>query len=247
MIDRFNLDKKNVLVVGSLGLLGSEFVKILKEANANVIEADIKFNKDSFKRLDVTKETDVIQFVEKVIEKYKRIDVLVNTFALNPQIINEDNSFENYSLQKWNATINVNLTGTFLMCREVGRYMIKQPLNSAIVNVTSQLGLVAPDQTIYDNGYIKPSAYCAGSSGIFGLTRYLASYWRSKIRVNALVASMVFNYQDGNFIDTVRKKIPLGRMSLKSEFNEAMLFLCSDASSYMTGSDLVCDGGYSIW
>lgn len=237
---------KTAFVIGSEGLLGKQFVKTLENAGCIVAGIDKNLNKDNICKIDVTKKYQLKKFIEYFIKDYKKIDILVNCFAVNPQISEEKNDFENYSLEKWNNTVNVNLTGTFLTCKEVGKVMVKQQSGGVIVNVTSQLGLVAPDQSIYDNGYIKPADYCVSASGIIELTKYLASYWRDKIRVNCLIPSMIYNKQDKKFIKRVKKKIPLGRMSELDEFNKALLFLCSEASSYMTGQNLIMDGGYTI-
>ncbi len=257
------IEKKTVLISGGLGLLGRQFVKTLKEAEYNVIALDLlekvnNYYADDADNIDcrvldcdVTDEESVKETIKFIYEKEHSIDVLINCAAYNEQPNNNiDNKFENYSLDKWKKTLDVNLTGSFLLSRECIKYMLKnknEGFKGTIVNVTSQLGIVSPNQSIYSGGYIKPSTYSVSASGIISLTRYLACYYGGIIKVNCLIPSMVKNGQSEEFIKSVEKLIPVGRMSEKNEFNSAIKFLCSDESSYMTGQNLVCDGGYTSW
>lgn len=256
-----NKELKNVIISGGLGLLGKQFANTLKD-NYNVIVLDMEDKVcDYFKgketydfyvlSCDVTKEECVKDTIKYIYEKWERIDILINAAAYNEQPNeNTDNSFVTYSLEKWRKTIDVNLTGAFLMSQKCIKYMLKnhvEGFKGTIVNVTSQLGLVSPNQKVYSNKYIKPSSYSVSASGVISLTRYLACYYGENIKVNCLIPSMVENGQTEEFIKNAEKLIPMGRMSKKEEFNSAIKFLCSDESSYMTGQNLICDGGYTSW
>jgi len=250
--------KKTILISGGHGLLGSEFaLSLSKDENTTIIILDLpskKVNKliknAHFYPIDITDEIDVEATINQVYKQHG-IDIIINCAAYNEQPSeNIDNSFETYSLDKWNKTLAVNLTGAFLLSRECIKYMLRhenEGFKGTIINVTSQLGLVSPNQNVYSNKYIKPACYSVAASGIISLTRYLACYYGNKIKVNCLIPSMVENGQSEEFIKNVEKLIPLGRLSEKTEFNGAIKFLCSEASSYMTGQVLVCDGGYTSW
>ena len=255
---------KTIIISGGLGLLGKEFAKSLAEDKNNLIVVLDLFDKikenlhgnffcDNIVGygIDITSEYMVQETIRYVYEKYGKIDILINCAALNPQPKEqEDNVFERYLLKRWKETLNVNLTGAFLLSKECIFYMLKnenEGFKGTIVNVTSQLGIVSPNQSIYDNKYIKPVSYSVAASGIISLTRYLACYYGGIIKVNCLIPSMVENGQTKEFIKNVEKLIPMGRMSKKEEFNSAIKFLCSEDSSYMTGQTLVCDGGYTSW
>lgn len=241
-----NVKNKVAVVIGGKGLLGSEFAKILREKEATVVIGDIVSYTDMY-YVDITNENSIIKFKESIIDTFKKIDILINCAAVNPQITKDnDNKFETYNLEKWKRTLDVNLTGTFLCCREFGKWMIENKHKGTIINVTSQLGLVAPQQNIYNGEYIKPVDYGVSAAGIINLTKYLSSYWGEKIKINTLVPSMVYNNQSEDFVKRVSKKIPINRMSNKDEYNSALLFLCDPDNSYMTGHSLIIDGGYTI-
>mgnify|MGYP001566327570 CR=1 FL=1 len=256
-----NKELKTIIISGGLGLLGREFAKTLSRGY-NVILLDTPDKVDSYYEgeethyfytfsCDITDESQIKQIIEYINEKWGHIDIAVNCAAINPiPKKNEDNSFENYSLDKWKKTLDVNLTGAFLFSRECITYMLKNKndgFKGTIVNVTSQLGFVSPNQNIYDNKYIKPADYSVAASGIISLTRYLACYYGGIIKVNCLIPSMVENGQSKEFVKNAEKLIPMGRMSQKTEFNSAIKFLCSEETSYMTGQVLICDGGYTSW
>ena len=250
--------KKTILISGGHGLLGSEFASSLsKDANNTIIILDLsrtklnKLSKNSyFYDIDITDETDGKKTIRNVYERFG-INILINCAAYNEQPSeNIDNSFENYNLDKWNKTLGVNLTGAFLLSRECIPFMLKnknEGFKGTIINVTSQLGIVSPNQNIYSNKYIKPPSYSVAASGMISLTRYLACYYGNKIKVNCLIPSMVENGQTEEFIKEAEKLIPIGRMSKKEEFNSAIKFLCSSDSDNMQGQNLVMDGGRSIW
>jgi len=252
------MNRKTILISGGHGLLGSEFASFLsKDENNTIIILDLsikklnKLSKNSyFYDIDITDETDVKKTIRNVYERFG-IDILINCAAYNEQPNeNINNSFETYSLDKWNKTLAVNLTGSFLLSKECIKYMLRnenEGFKGNIINVTSQLGLVSPNQKVYTNKYIKPPCYSVSASGIISLTRYLACYYGNRIKVNCLIPSMVENNQSEEFIKSAEELIPMGRMSKKEEFNSAIKFLCSEDSSYMTGQLLICDGGYTSW
>ena len=245
---------KTVLLSGGCGFLGSEFAKVLRD-DYEVIVLDLPDKiKENYKNilnfrghgLDVTDEYEV----RKLFKYIGKVDILVNSAAINPVPDGTSNEFENYSLEKWKRTLDVNLTGTFLMIKYCVPVMLKNTntgFKGTIINVTSQLGLVSPNQSIYLDGYKKPMDYSVAASGIISMTRYLACYYGNKIKVNCLIPSMVRSNQSDKLIENIENLIPMGRLSEKNEFNGAIKFLCSDESSYMTGQTLVCDGGYTTW
>ncbi len=259
----FDLTNRVVILTGAAGLLGSEYAKGLSEAGANVVLADTNFLKckklaktlskkydvDPLPvKLDVTKLKSINQMINLVIKKYSKIDVLINN-AIFPEIGKIRNtSFENFPLDVWNKGLDVNLTGVFLCSQQVGKIMVKQK-SGIVINISSIYGLQGPDQRIYGNTKIVKSAMYAVTKGaILNFTRYMASYWnKTGIRVNTLSLGGVEENQDPSFKKNYSYKTMIGRMAKKDEYVGAILFLSSDASSYMTGSNLILDGGWTGW
>ncbi len=252
-----------MVLIGSSGLLGTRYAEALCQAGANLILADkdfqkskeiaIKLNKkydtNSFAiKVDVTNRSSIKQMVKKTIKKFSKIDVLINN-AIFPEGPKERGvPFEQFSLDSWNKVISVNLTGMFLCSQEIGKIMVKQK-NGIIVNVSSIYGITAADQRIYGKSKLNSSiSYAVTKSAVLNFTRYLASYWNNQgIRVNTLSLGGVENNQDKNFVKNYSYKTMLGRMAKNDEYVGALLFLASDASSYMTGSNLIVDGGWTAW
>jgi NAD(P)-dependent dehydrogenase (short-subunit alcohol dehydrogenase family) len=273
-IHLFNLAGRTAVVTGGCGLLGKEFSRTLAEAGASVVIADIDgaqaqalagtLSNTGFQALGI--ETDVIlpdsvgRMVRNTLETYGRLDILVNSAALDPKFDPShgkayNQSFEDYPLDSWKQAVDVNLTGMFLASQAAVRPMLDQG-GGVIVNLCSIYGLVGPDQRIYtrENGegepevMYKPVYYSVTKAGVLGMTSYLAAYYAGKnIRVNALTPGGVFNKHDQDFLQAYSTRTILGRMANKDEMNAALLFLASDASSYMTGSNLVVDGGWTAW
>ncbi len=264
----FSLEGKTAIVTGGAGLIGQMQCKALSEFGANVIVCDLdleksekialELNKNSFATtLDVTKEESITRVKNAVLSKTKSIDILVNNAAINDIFagdlsVLEQSMFENYSLDLWEKSLKVNLTGTFLCCKIFGSEMAKRN-NGSIINIASTYGIVGPDQSIYTNEigtqmFFKSPAYPASKGAIINFTRYLAAYWGNKgVRVNTLSPGGVENGQDKYFIKNYSKKTMLGKMAKPEDYMGAIVFLASDAASYMTGANLVVDGGWTAW
>ncbi len=205
---------------------------------------------------DVTAKDSVYQMVTSTLDFFGHLDILVNSAALDPKFDpghggEHTNTFENYPLEAWNQALEVNLTGMFLCCQAAVAPMISQG-RGVIINVSSVYGLVGPDQRIYqlegETPQYKPVYYSVTKAGVLGLTRYLATNYAGKnIRVNALTPGGVYNDHDEAFVQAYSARSVLGRMADKDEMNGALLFLASEASSYMTGANLVVDGGWTAW
>lgn len=271
--EKFDLTGRVAVVTGGVGLLGTEFCKTLAEAGAAVIVVDLNdsasqavadsLTQSGYQALAVT--TDITQpdsvkvLVEKILSKFGRLDILVNSAALDPkfdpQTINKGitpGAFEDYPLDLWNSALNVNLTGMFLMTQACVKPMIDQGKKGSIINICSTYGLNGPDQRIYikegTRVAYKPVYYTVTKAGVLGFTKYLAAYYaETEIRVNALTPGGVFNNHEDYFVQNYSAKTIIGRMAQKDEMNGALLFLASDASSYMTGNNVVVDGGWTAW
>lgn len=267
-MDHYSLLNKTALVTGSCGLLGREHCKALSEAGAAVVVTDIDqtlceevaaglHGPATAIAMDVSNEPSIKDVAKRITAEYGHIDILVNNAALNEKVESLDNSslpfaFEDYSLEKWDEQLKVNLTGVFLCCRIIGGKMAEHGYGN-IINIASTYALQAPNQSLYlDDGgcqrFIKSPAYPVTKAAVLSLTRYLAAYWgRSGVRVNSLTPGGVQNGQEDWFIHNYNQRTPLGRMALPSDYKGALVFLASDASAYMTGANLVVDGGWTIW
>jgi NAD(P)-dependent dehydrogenase (short-subunit alcohol dehydrogenase family) len=264
----FSLEGKTAIVTGAAGLIGQTQCKVLSDFGATVAVCDIDMEKsekistslnlNSFAvLLDVTNEDSIKRVENTILSKTNSIDILINNAAINDIFISnssvlEQSMFENYSLKLWKKSLDVNLTGTFLCCKIFGSEMAKKGKGS-IINIASTYGIVGPDQSIYtnENGkqkFFKSPSYPAGKGAIINFTRYLASYWGKKgVRVNTLSPGGVENGQDEFFKKNYSKKTMLGRMAKPEDYSGAIVFLASDASSYMTGTNLIVDGGWTAW
>src|SRR5215211_4003807 len=271
--EKFDLTGRVAIVTGGVGLLGTEFCKTLAEAGAAVAVVDLNasasqavaesLTKSGYQALalptDITQPQSVQEAAEKVLSMFGRIDILVNSAGLDPKFDPEaitkgitPGAFEDYPLALWNSALNVNLTGMFLMTQACVRPMLEQGKKGSIINICSTYGLNGPDQRIYvkDGRRVafKPVYYTVTKAGVMGFTKYLAAYYAdTEIRVNALTPGGVFNNHEDYFVKNYSAKTILGRMAKKDEMNGALLFLASDASSYMTGNNVVVDGGWTAW
>ena len=275
MRNNFDITGKVVLITGGSGLMGRAHAEAVAEFGAIPVIADIDLDpvaeilenihnttgvKGDFVELDVTSSNSINEALENLTTVHKRIDVLINNAALNPSVSNKsDNStewsrFEDFSVDVWNKDLEVGLTGAFLCSQIVGNHM-KENKNGVIINIASDLALIAPDQRIYrieglseDMQPVKPISYSVVKAGLVALTKYLAVYWADNgIRVNALCPGGIYDNQDIEFVNKLSDLIPMGRMAEPSEYKSAVVFLCSEASRYMTGSCLTIDGGRTVW
>ena len=268
-----DLKGKRALVTGAAGLLGIEHCVALAEAGAVVILTDINKEELDNAQAQLSRKITTAKFmtsimdvadegsVSSVFEKYNEdggIDILVNNAAIDPKVT-KDNSvmemsrLENFPLEQWDFQISVGLTGAFLCSKYFGAAMARKG-EGVILNISSDLSVIAPDQRLYKKRGVsdefqpvKPVTYSVIKTALIGLTRYLASYWaKDGVRVNALSPGGVYNGQADEFVSNLSQLIPMGRMADKNEYHGVIQFLCSDASRYMTGQNIVMDGGRSI-
>ena len=271
--EKFDLSGRVTIITGGAGMLGVMHAEAIAEAGGCPVLADINGKRalreakkiaDKYDvaclgiKTDITTREEVQTLCDAVLEKFGRIDILINNAANDPKVkANEDSSwsrFENFPIELWNQDIAVGLTGAFLCSQVIGAEMAKRG-GGVILNISSDLGVIAPDQRIYvkqglpaEKQPVKPVSYSVVKTALIGLTRYLATYWADKnIRVNAICPGGVQTDQPDEFLEKVAFRIPMGRMAKKDEYKGAILFLISDASSYMTGATLVIDGGRSTW
>jgi NAD(P)-dependent dehydrogenase (short-subunit alcohol dehydrogenase family) len=271
MKSRFDLSGRVAVVTGGNGLLGTAYAETLRSAGARVVILDIakKLNErlqnlvkeapDAVALVygDVTDRESLEKALIEIEKQFGTPDILINNAAIDfdpGADASENRSFAEYSLKSWNKVIEVNLTGTMLACQVFGEAMAAAGRGS-IINMSSIYGLVSPDQRLYaylkeKTGipFIKPIAYTATKSAIVGITKWLAVYYAPRgVRVNALAPGGVYNKQDDTFVKAYSERTPLGRMGKTEEVTDAMLFLVSDASSYVTGTVLSVDGGWTAW
>jgi NAD(P)-dependent dehydrogenase (short-subunit alcohol dehydrogenase family) len=273
---RYDLTGRTALVTGAGGLLGKQHVAALAEAGARVVvtdiglaqaEAAIATLKKSAPSADlvavainVTSLESVRAANEHLASSGVAVDILVNNAAIDPKVtsapgVMHSSRFEAFPVPQWQTEIAVGLTGAMLCAQVFGGEMAKRG-RGVILNIASDLGVIAPDQRLYrqpnvareEEQPVKPVTYSVIKHGLIGLTKYLATYWADNgVRVNAISPGGVFNNQDPAFVERLTRLIPMGRMADVGEYRAAIQFLCSDASSYMTGQNLVMDGGRSVW
>ena len=257
----FNLKEKIVLITGGAGLLGEMYAEAILENGGGVVIADIDYNsaqnvteklKQKYETLKVwAVKMDVTdtESVMRAAELFPDVNVLINNAAKDPKVGGDgkiSGFFETMSLEEWKDGIEAILTGTFVCCQIFCDKFSKKG-GGVVINVSSDLGVIAPDQRIYKTGK-KPITYSAAKFGVIGMTKYLATYFADKhIRVNSLSPGAVYVDQPKDFVDRVSHLIPLGRMAQKEEYKGAIVFMCSNASSYMTGENIVIDGGRATW
>lgn len=264
--DRFRLDGRTALVTGGSGFLGHRWLSALLDAGATVINVDlsipdaegISHERLRHEQADITDPDAVARLAHRVATAGLNVDILVNNAAVDAPVgesgLARSGRFETFSPDRWQQEIAVGLTGAFLCSQAFGVPMAERG-RGVIVNIGSDLALVGPDQRIYRvegvpdaEQPVKPVTYSVIKSGLIGLTRYLATYWADRgVRANLLCLGGVARDQDPTFVQLVSERIPLGRMARQGEYGEAMVFLCSEASSYMTGACLVLDGGRTAW
>jgi NAD(P)-dependent dehydrogenase (short-subunit alcohol dehydrogenase family) len=274
VLDKFNLENEVIIITGGAGLLGQRYTKVLLEANATVILLDInkdalnnikdvykqKYKKKLFTyKVDITKEKDILKDKKKIFKKLNKYpSILINNAAIDPKF--EKNSkvnrsrLENFELNQWNFEISVGLTGAML-CTKIFGYEMSIVNKGIILNIASDLAIIAPDQRLYakeglsdKEQNVKPVTYSVIKHALIGLTKYTATYWAHKgIRCNAFAPGGVFNNHSKEFLRKIESLIPMQRMADIEEYGATILYLCSDASSYMNGATLNMDGGRSCW
>lgn len=274
--NKFDMSGKTALITGAAGLLGVEHAIALLECDAAVVltdvsEAALSVAREALSReypaemiltevMDVSR-FDAIKGVAQTFESTgRRIDILVNNAAIDPKVkgdqgVFETSRLENFPLEQWDLQIAVGLTGAFLCSQVFGAAMAKDGKGGVILNIASDLSVFSPDQRLYrkdgladEMQPVKPVTYSVIKAGLVGLTRYLATYWADKnVRANALSPGGVFNGQGAEFVQRLSSLIPLGRMAQRDEYRAAVQFLCSEASAYMNGQNIVMDGGRSVW
>jgi len=263
----FDLTGKACIVTGSLGLIGRDFCRALAEAGGSVIVTDLDHEAcvDRATQLpramgfgaDITSAESLQRLRDAVLARFGRIDVLINNAAINdkfesPTAAARESMMEHYPLELWQRSLEANITGTFLACQVLGTPMAERKSGS-IVNIASTYGIVAPDQKLYTRPdgtqpFYKSPAYPTTKAAVLGFTRYLAAYWGpTGVRVNALSPGGVEAGQDEYFIANYAARTPLGRMATPRDYAGAIVFLASDSSAYMTGANLVVDGGWTAW
>lgn len=260
-MDYFSLRDRVCIVTGGLGLMGRQHIEAIIEAGGIPINWDISetanMNVGMYQCVDITNPEAVSKALQEILDRYGRIDALVNNAAINPKMEDANSGFfrlENYPLDIWEKEIAIGLTGALICSQQVGQQMAKQG-RGVIINIASDLGLIAPDQRLYrnenvaeDRQPVKPVSYSVIKHGIIGLTKYLATYWADKgVRSNALCPGGIYDGQPDEFVKKLVQKIPMGRMAEKNEYKASLIYLLSDASSYMNGAILATDGGRTTW
>lgn len=274
-LNKFDLTGQTALITGAAGLLGREHAAALLEVGATVVLTDIgdaaltsaksmlSVNGASERILtrvmDVSQAASVQTVAEDLASNGHAVHILVNNAAIDPKVVGglgveESSRLENFALDQWNLQIAVGLTGAFL-CSQVFGTAMAQSGGGVILNIASDLSVFSPDQRLYrkaglpdDQQPVKPVTYSVIKAGLVGLTKYLSTYWAYRgVRANALSPGGVFNGQGDEFVQRLSALIPLGRMARVDEYRSAVQFLCSDASSYLNGQNIVMDGGRSTW
>ncbi|MBO7484667.1 MAG: SDR family oxidoreductase [Spirochaetaceae bacterium] len=274
-LDNFIIKNKVIVITGGAGLLGKKHaeavidgqgIPVLLDISLENLEKTKKYFNDLYGNCaidyfvcDITSRTDVEMIKDTIIAKHGHIDGLINNAANNPKV--EGNAqnmkpiqFENFPISMWLDDIAVGLTGALICSQVFGSVMASQG-HGVILNISSDLGIIAPDQRIYrkegienDKQSVKPVTYSVIKHGLLGLTKYLATYWAAKgVRSNAICPGGIFNGQNDEFLKKLTNLIPIGRMADKDEYKSTVLYLISDASSYMTGSTIIVDGGRTCW
>jgi len=256
----FSLKEKNIVILGGTGRIGTSFAETLYNAGANVILGDVNKTKNNFSQFeycDVTDEKSINDFFYKLFKNKKKIHSLIYNVYSKPK--NYYKRFEDYETQTWKKVIDTNLTGAYLASKKLITHFKNKKINGNIIFLSSTYGLVGPNLDIY-KGLVKknlyggnfslttPAVYSTTKSGLLGLSKYIATtYGKYNIRSNILSPGGVFDSQEKKFVKNYSQKVPLGRMASWTDYNGAIIYLCSDASSYMTGSNLIVDGGWTAW
>ena len=268
----FSLKGRVAIVTGGAGLLGVRHAEAIAAADGVPVLADIR-GEDAEAgasdiataygvpaigiECDVSRPESIEALLQVVLKRLGRLDILVNNAANNPKVETPGQSFsrlERFTTEQWNADIAVGLTGPFLCAKIIGSVLAAQK-RGVIINISSEYGIIAPDQRLYfeqerpaDQQHVKPVTYSVVKAGLHGLTLYLATYWaHAGVRVNTISLGGVENGQPAAFVERAAARIPMGRMAQPDDFQGALVYLCSDAAAFVTGANLVVDGGKTIW
>ena len=267
---QFNLHDKTALVTGGSGILGQHFCKGLAENGANIAIVDINLEAAEILALeisdrynvkckgffcDVSEPKSVDITIKEVVNYFGEINILLNNAAGKSNNLNEFFApFEEYKIEQWREIMSVNIDGVFLVAQAVGKQMLLQNKGGSIIQTASIYGVLSPDHRIYEDSYYletkinSPAVYAASKSAVIGLTKYLATYWAdNNIRVNCISPGGIESGQNDIFNKKYSKRVPLNRMAQAQEMVGAILYLASEASSYVTGQNLLVDGGLSSW
>lgn len=276
ILERFSLAGKTALITGGVGLLGIQHAAAILEVGGKVVITDLKESdlaetkkqlardydseKIHLRSMDVTNKGNIENTLHSLIDENIRVDILINNAAIDPKVdeesaIEESSRLENFELEQWNLQLNVGLTGAFLCSQIFGTAMASDGKGGVILNIASDLSVISPDQRLYrkdglksDLQPVKPVTYSVIKSGLVGLTRYLSTYWIEQgVRCNALSPGGIYNAQGKDFVEKLQSLIPMDRMAHAHEYKSTVQYLCSDASSYMNGQNVVVDGGRSVW
>jgi len=272
--DLFSLKNKVIVITGAAGLLGKKHAEVIAAYGGSPVLLDISFDSvvkmsDRLNRkygvessgysVDITNESEIEKNLKLVVKKYGKIDGLVNNAANNPKMEEKSEKnfsrLENFKLDIWDQDVQVGLTGAFLCVKHYGFQISKNPNGGVIINISSDLGLIAPDQRLYaiegvdsTQQSVKPVSYSVVKSGLIGLTRYVATYWADKnVRCNAMCPGGVENNQPDDFIKKVSFRIPMGRLAQKDEYLSTLIWMLSESSSYLNGAIVPIDGGRTAW
>jgi NAD(P)-dependent dehydrogenase (short-subunit alcohol dehydrogenase family) len=268
----FSLADRVAIITGGAGLLGVRHADAIAAAGGVPVMADLDGAAAEARaaelarrtgarvvglRCDVTSPASIEAVLDTVLARCGRVDILVNNAANNPKVEAPGRDFsrlERFSLEQWNADVAVGLTGPFLCAQIVGGHFARQG-RGVVINISSEYGVIAPDQRLYERPGVadgeqpvKPVSYTVVKAGLHGLTIYLATYWAARgVRVNTITLGGVENAQPEDFLARATSRIPLGRMAQPDDFQGALVYLCSDAAAFVTGANLVVDGGKTIW
>lgn len=276
VLERFSLAGKTALITGGVGLLGVQHAVAILEVGGSVVITDLResdlvrtktqlsrdydIKKIHLRSMDVTNKGNIENTLQSLVDENIRVDILINNAAIDPKVdvengLEESSRLENFELKQWNFQLNVGLTGAFLCSQIFGTAMASDGKGGVILNIASDLSVISPDQRLYrkdglkdDLQPVKPVTYSIIKSGLVGLTKYLSTYWiEHGIRCNALSPGGIYNAQGKDFVEKLQSLIPMGRMAHADEYKSTVQYLCSDASSYMNGQNVVVDGGRSVW
>tara|TARA_B100000989_G_scaffold298895_1_gene290821 strand:- start:13220 stop:14011 length:792 start_codon:yes stop_codon:yes gene_type:complete len=263
------MKKEYGLITGASGLLGVEHALALLEIGINPILTDINIKKLKnqtsilkkkypkseiiFYKMNVTNENSVKKIKNKITSKKKSIKILINNAAIDNKIVKNKktlnhNSLDKIKLNSVKAEIDVGLIGAVICIKYFGPLIAKRKNGGVIINIGSDLSVISPNQNLYNKGQYKPVTYSIIKHGLIGLTKYVSTFWsKNNVRCNTLSPGPIHHKQPVNFIKKLKKEIPLNRLAKKNDYRSAIQFMCSDASSYLNGHNLIIDGGRSVW